>query len=217
MSQEERFEILEGEKIDINVYYYLKSLFNDLNIEILGRYEGTIFDLMRTGKLEGWCWQTTETAALFMPDDATVYRGDLHFTKYKKYYHSFIEFDFEGYKYVFDPCLSLINKSDLYFNTFDIDIKGKVSAKKIREYFIKYINDPPKKEDYFSKETIDAINRFLRNNFGSDYLDRKDKEIVVNDIEDPSAPMYRNGSGYKNINIDNNKVKSLTVHYYYNF
>lgn len=81
---------------------------------------------MKRGKLEGWCWQTTETAALFIPDDTIVYRGNLYLEDYKTYYHSFIEFDYEGEKYVFDQCLCMINTSDLYFNIFNVDVKGQV-------------------------------------------------------------------------------------------
>ena len=216
MGEKERFSILEKEKIDKNVYNYLKNLFEQLNIEIKGRYVGNLFDLMKSGKLEGWCWETTESAALFMQDDVIVYRGDLYFSDYKTYYHSFIEFDYEGKKYVFDPCLCLINTSNLYFNTFNVDIKGQVTAKEIKEYFINYINNPPKKEYYFSSDTVTATDRLMRKFFGDDYLEEKKKEVVIYDKEDPSAPMYRNGSGYTDIDIDKDKIKSLTVHYYMN-
>ena len=216
MGEKERFDILEKEKIDKDIYYYLKNLFEQLNIEILGRYVGNLFDLMKRGELEGWCWQTTESAALFMQDDSIVYRGNLYFSDYKTYYHSFIQFDYEGKKYVFDPCLCMINTSDLYFEIFNVDIKGQITAKEIKEFFISYINNPPKKEKYFSSDIVTATDKFMRKFFGDDYLEEKKKEVVIYDKEDPSAPMYRNGSGYKDIKIDNNKIKSLTVHYYMN-
>lgn len=216
MGEEKRFSILANEKIDKSVYIYLKSLFDQLKIEVLGEYEGKLFDLMKRGKLQGWCWQSTESAALFMQDDAIVYRGDLYFDNYKTYYHSFIEFNFEGKKYVFDPCLCMINTSDLYFKTFNVDVKGQVTAKEIKEYFINYINNTPKRESSFSSDTVTATDRFMRKFFGDDYLEEKKNEVVIHDKEDPSAPMYRNGCGYKNIKIDKDKIKSLTVHYYMN-
>lgn len=216
MGEKERFDILENEKIDKDIYYYLKNLFEQLNIEILGRYVGNLFDLMKRGKLEGWCWQTTESAALFMQDDTVVYRGNLYFSDHKTYYHSFIEFDYEGKKYVFDPCFCMINTSELYFNTLNVDVKGQVTAKEIKQYFINYINNPPKRENYFSSDIVSATDKYMRKFFGDDYLEEKKKEVVIHDKEDPSAPMYRNGSGYKDIKIDNNKIKSLTVHYYMN-
>lgn len=216
MSEKQRFEILEKEKIDKNIYYYLEDLLKNTNIEILGKYEGKLFDLMKRGKLEGWCWQTTETAALFMPDDSIVYRGDLYFNKCKTYYHSFIQFNYEKHNYIFDPCLCLINTADLYFEIFNVNIKGQTTAKEIKEYFLNYISNPPKKESYFDDEIVSATDRFMRKFFGDDYLEQKQKEIVIHDEENPSAPMYRNGSGYKNIDVENNKVKKLTVHYYMN-
>lgn len=111
MGEKERFDILSKEKIDKEVYYYLKNNLENLNIDILGKYEGNIFDLMEKGRLEGWCLQTTESAALFMKDDTIIYRGNLYFDDYKTYYHSFIEFDYDNKKYVFDPCLTMINTS----------------------------------------------------------------------------------------------------------
>ena len=214
MEKKEKFTILEKEKIDKNVYYYLKDLFNELNIEICDRYEGYLFDLMKKGKLEGWCWETTETAALFMPDDTIIYRGNLHFGKYNHYYHAFILFKYEDNSYVFDPCFCMINTTDLYFNVFNVDIKGYVSAKEIKEYFINYINNPPERKSYIDSKTASSVDRFMRKFFGDDYLEKKQNDIVIYDKEDPYAPMYRNNSGYKDINIDNDKIKSLTVHYY---
>ena len=54
----------------------------------------------------------------------------------------------------------------------------------------------------------------MRDCYGFYFLERDKKEIVICDSENPFTPMYRNNSGYKNIQIKNNKVKSLTVHYY---
>ena len=214
MDERERFDLLEKEKIDKEVYFYLKDMFENLNIEIVGRYQGKLFELMKSGKLEGWCWQTTETAALFMPDDVAIYRGDLYFNKYKTYYHGFIVFNYKDKDYVFDPCFCMINTADLYFNTFEVDVKGFTTAKEIKEFFINYINNPPKKYEYCSKEAVRATDRFMRKFFGDDYLEKREPEVVIHDKEDPFAPMYRNSVGYKKINIENNKIKSLVAHYY---
>lgn len=210
MSEEERFKMLEEEKIDKSIYYYLKNLFEKLNIEILNKYEGNLFNLMERGKLEGWCWQTTESAALFMDNNANIFRGNLFFNEYKTYYHSFIEFNFEGKKYVFDPCLCLINTSDLYFNIFNVDVKGYVTSKQVKDYFFNYIKNPLKVNNYSN-----SSEKFMRKFFGDEYYEKKTKEIVIHDEENPYAPMYRNGAGYKNIKVENDKIKSLTVHYYY--
>lgn len=216
MNSDERFNTLEQEKIDKEVYYYLQNMFDGLNIEIYGKFEGKLFDLMKKGKLEGWCWQTTESAILFMPDNSIIYRGNLYFNKYKTYYHSFIVFTYGGKDYVFDPCFCMINSADLYFDTFDVDVKGFVTAKEVRDYFINYINNPPERVTYYSKESRAACEKFMKKFFGDDYYEKKEKEVVIHDKEDPYAPMYRNGSGYKKINMEDNKIKSLTVHYYMN-
>lgn len=218
MTEKERFDLLMNEKIDQNVLYYLQFLFKYLNIEICGRYKGTLIELMKKGRLEGWCWQTTESAVLFMPDDSIIYRGDLYFSDYKKYYHSFIVFTLNAKDYVFDPCLGLINTAPLYFETFDVDVKGSVTAKEVKDYFVNYINNPPKRDSYVSPETEAAVTRFMKSMFGDDYYEKKEKnpEVVIHDKEDPNAPMYRNGSGYKDITFKDNEIKKLTVHYYMN-
>lgn len=228
MTEKEKFKILREEEITEDVYNYLYDLFDGLNIEIFGDYKGKLFELMKKGRLEGFCWQTTETAALFMPDDVTIYRGNLYFQKYnfdfkltlesdyKAYYHGFIGFKYEDKEYIFDPCLGLINSKDLYFNTFNVELKGQTTAKDIKEYFIKYINNPPKSNHYYSIETHKAIERFMKNFYSEEALEKVRSEVIVHDKEDPNAPMYRNGSGYRKVEIEDNKVKSLIVHYYMN-
>lgn len=47
-----------------------------------------------------------------------------------------------------------------------------------------------------------------------DPSERTKAEIVIHDVEDPNAPMYRNGVGYKT-ELENGKIKKLTAHYYY--
>ena len=211
MDQEERFETLKQEKIDINIYKYLEEKLNKLNIEILDIYKGSTFELMNKGLLEGWCWQTTETIGLFMPDNTIIYRANLHFDKIRKYYHSFIMFEYENKKYVFDPCLCMINTAKLYFDIFEVDIIGFVYSKEIRKYFIESIINKKNIKKY---KKLPLLNRFMRDCYGFYFLKRDKKEIVICDSENPFTPMYRNNSGYKNIQIKNNKVKSLTVHYY---
>ena len=216
MTEQERFKILANEHIDKEVYLYLKNMFDELNIEIMGRYNGILFDLMRSGRLEGWCWQTTETASLFMPNNSVIYRGNLFFNEYKKYYHSFIQFEYDHELYVFDPCLCLINTANLYFKILDVEVKASITAKEIKTYFMEYISNPPKKERHYSAETEAAADRFMRKFFGDDYAANKEKEVVIYGNDDPTTPMYRNNSGYKNVVIENKDVKSLTVHYYMN-
>lgn len=124
LTEEERFKILRSKRIEPKVVEYLMEKLNNLYIEVLDKYKGSLFELMKNEKLEGWCWQTTESAIVFLNDDDYIDRGNLK---------------------------------------FDERTKG---------------------------------------------------EVVVHGPEDINTPLYRNGAGYKT-EIENEKIKKLTVHYYY--
>lgn len=208
LTEMERLAKIRMHKAPEEVYNYVKSLFDDLHIEIVGKYEGNLVDLMEQGLLEGWCWQTTETASLFMDDKAYIERGDLKFDMYKPYYHSWINFKYKGIEYVFDPCLQILCRKNYYNKIFEIQVKGRVTAKEVKEYFINYISNPPK------KEVNEEFERIFRTLVGETALERTKDEIVIDDEENPSAPMYRNGVGYKTT-LENGKIKKLIAHYYY--
>ncbi|MGN1372228.1 MAG: hypothetical protein ACI4XM_08150 [Candidatus Coprovivens sp.] len=208
LTEMERFTKIRMYKVPKEVFNYLKNLFNNLHIEIVGKYEGNIIDLMNEGKLEGWCWQTTETASLFMDDSTYIERGYLKFDINKTYYHSWLNFKYKGIEYVFDPCLQILCRKDYYNKIFEIQIKGKVTAKEVKEYFINYINNHPNKENTEEHEKV--LNSIL----GKTSLKRTKNEIIIHDEENPNAPMYRNGVGYKTT-LENGKIKRLIAHYYY--
>ena len=56
LTKQERFEKIESEKIDIRVYKELKKKFNHLQIEVGGKEEGKLIELMEKRTLQGWCW-----------------------------------------------------------------------------------------------------------------------------------------------------------------
>jgi hypothetical protein len=207
LTEMERFAKVRMHKAPTEVYEYLKGLFDNLQIEIVGKYEGNLIDLMNEGFLEGWCWQTTETASLFMEDTSYIERGNLKFDMYKLYYHSWINFKYKGKNYVFDPCLQILCEKSYYDRIFEIQVKGKVTAKEVKEYFINYISNPPK------KETNQEVSEIMKMIFGEP-SERTKGEIVIDDEENPNAPMYRNGVGYKT-ELENGKIKRLVAHYYY--
>lgn len=208
LTEMERFAKIRMHKAPKEVYNYLKSHFDNLHIEIVGKYEGKIMDLMDQGLLEGWCWQTTETASLFLDDDSYIERGNLRFDFHKLYYHSWINFTYKGILYVFDPCLQILCQKDYYHKIFEIQLKGQVSSKAVKEYFFNYISNPPK------KETNESFEKIFRSIVGDAVLDSKKGEVVIHDEENPSAPMYRNGVGYKTT-LENGQIKKLVAHYYY--
>lgn len=212
LTEMERFAKIRMHQAPTDVYDYLKNLFDDLHIEIVGRYEGNLIDLMNKGVLEGWCWQTTETAALFLPDNSYIERGNLKFDIHKLYYHSWINFKYKGIEYVFDPCLQILCRKEYYNKIFEIQLKGKATAKQVKEYFIDYISNPPQKEKSETAENI--LKTIIGTEAYEAIAERKKDEIIINDEENPNAPMYRNGVGYKT-KLENGQIKKLVAHYYY--
>lgn len=55
LTEEEKFKLLHSKRIDKEVVEYLMNKLNNLHIEVLGKYEGSLFELMSVEKLEGWC------------------------------------------------------------------------------------------------------------------------------------------------------------------
>ena len=215
LTEEEKFKVLRSKRIDPKVIKYLMDKLNNLHIEVLGEYEGSLFELMSTGKLEGWCWQTTESAIVFLNDEDYIERGFLKLDeRTPKYYHSWICFNFDGIEYVLDPCLSFLCKKCDFSKIFENDVKAKVSAKDVREELIRQVTTP--KEDNNS-ETHKAFQSFMKSFMGDSYdsyMESKKDEVTVHGPEDVNTPLYRNGAGYKT-KIEDGKIKKLTVHYYY--
>ena len=61
LTEEEKFIISHFKRINPKVVEYLIQKLNNLYIEVLGDYEGSLFQLMIAKKLEGECWQVTES------------------------------------------------------------------------------------------------------------------------------------------------------------
>jgi len=215
LTESEKFQILRSKTVDKEVVEYLVKKLSDLHIEVLADYEGSLFELMPVGKLEGWCWQTTESAIVFLNDDDYIERGYLKFDeRTPNYYHSWICFKYNNTEYVLDPCLNFLCKKKFYSKIFEINVQSKVSAKAVKEELIKQVTTP-KKED--NSEAHKAFENFMKSFMGDSYEkieERKKGEVVVHGPEDVNTPLYRNGAGYKAI-IEDNKIKKLTVHYYW--
>ncbi len=210
LSEEDKLNLLHSKRINPKIVKYLIRRLSELHIEVLGDYEGSIFELMSDGKLEGWCWQTTESAIVFFNDDDYIERGNLKFDERTfKYYHSWICFNFNGTEYVLDPCLNFLCKKDDYYRIFEIEVIGKVTAKAVKEELIRQVTTP--KEENTS-EAHKSFNIFWKRFLGDMY--EKDQETIVYGPEDVNTPLYRNGAGYK-AELQDGKIKKLTVHYYY--
>ena len=215
LTQEEKFKILHSEIIDSKVIEYLMNKLSNLNIEVLGKYKGSLFELMKNEKLEGWCWQTTESAIVFLNDADYIERGNLKFDEItKEYYHSWICFSFDNEEYVLDPCLNLLCKKSDYSKIFEVDVKGKVSAIEVKKELIKQVTTHKKEELSKEQKNIELFMKKIIGDSYDSYIERTKGEVVVHGPEDVNTPLYRNGAGYKT-EIENEKIKKLTVHYYY--
>ena len=211
LTLEEKIKISNFKKIDNKVIEYLIEKFSNLYIEILGDYNGSLFDLMHSGRLLGWCWQTTESVIVFLNDDDYIERGNLYLDKYNpKYYHSWICFKYADIEYVLDPCLNLICKKKYYDKIFRPEIMGKVISKDVKEELIRQIKLAKKENNI---EENKHLKLFMKTFFDNKYMEEKKEEVIVHGPEDANTPLYRNGAGYKT-EIEDNKIKKMTVHYY---
>lgn len=219
LTKKERFKILNSKRINPQVVEYLTSKLNELEIEVSRQYKGSIFELMRIGVLEGWCWETTESAIVFFNDNDYIERGNLKFETNYKYYHSWICFNFDKTEYVLDPCLNFLCKKDDYYKIFEIEVKGKVTAKAVKEELIKQITTFKEEEEEETSEDSKNFDRFWKSflkYIDESYSEKKRKEVVVHNVENVNAPFYRNCSGYT-AEFQDKKIKKLTVHYYSGF
>ncbi len=206
---------MRSKRIDSKVVKYLINRLSDLYIEVLGDYEGPIWKLMSAGKLVGWCWQTTESAIVFFNDDDYIERGNLKFDeKTPKYYHSWICFKFNEKEYVLDPCLNFLCEKKDYFKIFEVEVKGKVTAKAVREELIRQVTTPKEEDTSEALKSYEIVIKILLGDTYESYKEEKRSKVIVHGPENVNTPLYRNGSGYK-IEFQNRKIKKLKVHYYY--
>lgn len=208
LTTDERFDLIYSLEVPKDVLNFLKQKLQHLTIEVLGNYNGNIIELMNKGALEGWCWQTTESAILFFDDNDYIERGILKFEHCKEYFHSWICFFYsKNKKFIFDPCLQVITDASLYYHIFEISIQASINAKEVKNDLIYRIKNNKKKS---SNKHCAYFENFL-----SAYLSEDQKtEISVFGDNDINSAMFRNTTGY-NITIENDEVKSLTAHYYY--
>lgn len=194
---------------DIEVYKYLKDILQYLYINVYNDYEGNIINLMKRDLLEGFCFQTTNSSISFFNDDDYILRGNLYFTKEDVYYHSWICFKYKNQEYIFDPCLNICCKRKFYDKTFEVEVKGMVFAKRVREDLINKIKYHNLYRESFKEEQQEVMKFFL-NKYGS----IKEEESLIIGDSDVFSPIYEGVVGYSNLMLENKKIKSLNAHYY---
>ncbi len=211
----EKTKILHSKRVDKEVISYLMKRLAYLHINVLGKSEGSLFDLMNNKALIGWCWQTTESAIVFLNDDDYIERGYLHLdADIPNYYHSWICFNYNDEEYVFDSCLDFVCKKEDYYQLLKPQVVGLVSAQEVKEALISQITTPRKVECSSYEQKAKDYLRALCADFYKEYDKEHKNEVIVSGPEDANAPLYRNGSGYQAV-IDKGQIRKLKAHFYY--
>ena len=185
-----------------DVVTYLNNLLRNLEIKIGGCVKEKVLDLINLQRLEGWCWQSTQTCSIFFNDDDCIERGNLYlpYENNREYFHSWICFKFNAIEYVFDPCLDCLCTKEEYYATYKVQMQASVKAKAVKEKLIYEITHKKPGEacwldPYMSEE-------------------QKNETLLVGQ-EDINAPFFRSDVGYI-ATIEDEKVTELMAHYYYN-
>lgn len=209
--EERRLKVIASHRAKDEVFKYILELVKNLSIEVTSKEALPAEKLI--GHLVGWCWQTTESMAVFFPDSSYVIRGNIFFSKNDIYYHSWLCFIYKNKQYVFDPCFNYLCSKKIFDETFEVEEMSKIPVKEIRDCMLQTFKHPVKKENEVVNEASEASKKFMQQFFGN--MKIRDTGIAMPYSNDVNAPFYRNNSHYK-IEVENEKIKSLVVHYYYN-
>lgn len=209
--EKRRLKVIESHRAKDEVFEYVLDLVKNLKIEVAAKDALPASQLI--GNLVGWCWQTTESMAVFFPNSSYVIRGNIFFSKYDIYYHSWLCFIYKNKQYVFDPCFNYLCSKRIFDKTFEVEEMSKIPVKEIRDCMLHTLKHPVKKETEVISEASETAKKFMQQFFGN--VEIRDTGIAMPYSDDVNAPFYRNNSHYK-IEAENEKIKSLIVHYYYN-
>ncbi len=206
-----KINFLRSKIIDKEVLIYAQKRLENLYIEVKREYKGSLIELMQEEKLEGWCWQTTETAIVFFNDDDYIERGEINLDEECSwYYHSWICFKFGEEEYVLDPCLNILCKKSNYYEVYEPEVKGKVTAKEVKEELIRQMLAPKKETALYIEQEFQT---FIKSVVSKKSYKRVEEEVRMAYLDDENSPFFRNGSGYTG-EINNGEIKKLTVHFY---
>lgn len=172
LNEKQRFKIIESNQVSSSVNKYLAKKLRNLRINIVQSYEDKILKLMKKRVLEGWCWETTETAIIFFEDNDYIQRGNLKFDNQTLYHHSWICFKFKEKDYVFDPCLSILCEKEIYDKIFEISPLGKVSAKEVKNEILELVTP---NENTLIKGNEDENSPMYRNNTEYNVIIKEEK------------------------------------------
>lgn len=202
LTENVRAEILNSQQADPNVLKYLTERLENVIIEIGAEYHGRLLELMKSGVLTEWSLPTTETSIMFFDDNDYIERGMLNLYLGSDY-HSWICFKYSDVEYVFDPCLDLLCKKDLYKKVFEPKVEGIITCREVKEDFLYRL-------DSLEEKPVSLLDEYLYQN----EIKAKDKKVHINGTNEVNSPMYQNNTGYT-VELDNRKIKRLVAHYYY--
>ena len=200
-----KFITLQESNMDIEVFSYLTELLQNLNIHIHNIHEGNPIDLMKHHYLERWCHESCNTAIVFFKDSDYIERGSIEVYPNERFPHAWILFLFQNKKYVLDLALNVVCEKELYDSLFIPRIEGYSSSLKTREYLMRKLLNPPKRE--YSKGAMNFLHRLC-----GESLENQDEVEILgsNCIMDP---MFHGNIGYI-CTIEHGKIKSLSAHFY---
>lgn len=213
LEKQKKFDFLKSQNTSSEVLKYVNMRLQYLTIEFMGnfkKYAGNILYLMKKEQLEGWCWETTASVICFFQDDDYISRGYLKFSEHKDYYHSWIVFRFNGEEFVFDPCLSIFCRKEVFDKVFEVNVLGVATAKQVREYLLQEMEKQKTKE----LTEGEKIGREFFNSIAPSGFERQQLETIIKvKLEDVNHPMYRNFTGYI-AEVEEGQIRKLTAHYY---
>ena len=209
-SKENREELPCVYESDNPVLNYLKEILKPLYIEITSKDSKNILDLIQQGDLMGWCWETTQTCAIFFKHTDYVERGVLDIDERdSEYFHSWIAFNFNNKEYIFDPCLDCLCSKQLYYDRFNVKLEGKCSVMKIKKLIVDRIKNHTPNEIDLKHDWQKAWWNRLSDESKERYL----QEVTIDSTEDVNAEIYRGSVGYRG-KIKDDEVEEITAHYY---
>lgn len=136
------------------VVAYLQEKLAPLTIEKDGVKPTSAIELSASDGLIGLCWESTQTCGLFFNDTDFIERGIVTLGEDPFYYHSWLCFCLDGKEYVFDPALNQIATKQRFYEKFKPQIRGRISAKQVKNYFLKFLSDPQMRADKTSYQRL---------------------------------------------------------------
>lgn len=134
--------------VNKDVINYISDCLANAFLDISGKYQGYLLDLMKRDGLEGWCIQSTETAIVFFKDFDYIERGYLKLDdENQEYFHSWICFTYNNREYVFDPALNIISNKKDYKDYFKTKRIVKINAIDIKKAIMNKVDNSLTTED----------------------------------------------------------------------